>query len=184
MQVVSGQVIAFLGALGLSGKSAEREMPEALLRSPQAVVAAFLRGLFEGDGGVERSGRSLLRVSLSAKNRKCLRQGQTGLLRFGIVCAINEERGRGAFRLLIVGKDNLERFAQKIGFLSEAKRQALRCVLAAHTGKGFSQTDFVPYVAGFVRRHAARGQREWLGQHKFDRAAPPGSTLPPLGAGA
>src|SRR3972149_4144686 len=69
MQVVSVQVIAFLRALGLSGKSAEREMPEALLRSPQAVVAAFLRGLFEGDGGVERSGRSLLRVSLSAKNR-------------------------------------------------------------------------------------------------------------------
>ena len=180
MQVVSGQVIAFLRVLGLSGKSAEREIPEAILRSPQAVVAAFLRGLFEGDGGVERSGRSLLRVSLSAKNRKCLRQVQTVLLRFGIVCAINEERGRGTFRLLIVGKDNLERFAEKIGFLSEAKRQALRCVLAAHTGKGFSQTDFVPYVAGFVRRHAARGQREWLAKHNIDRPARLVRALPRL----
>src|SRR6185437_11792540 len=72
MQVVSQQVIAFMKALGLSGRSAQRQIPEVVLRSPRAVVAAFLRGLFEGDGAVEKSGRSLLRVNLSARNRDML----------------------------------------------------------------------------------------------------------------
>jgi DNA gyrase subunit A len=89
MQVVSQQVIAFLGALGLGGKSATRTIPEVILHSPQPVVAAFLRGLFEGDGAVERSGRSLLRISLCSKSREMLRQLQTLLLRFGIVTSLN-----------------------------------------------------------------------------------------------
>src|SRR5215510_257090 len=58
IQVVSYRVRDFLQALGLSGRSAERRIPLLILRSPQAVTAAFLRGLFEGDGAVERSGSS------------------------------------------------------------------------------------------------------------------------------
>src|SRR5207249_4437102 len=100
MQVVSQQVIAFLRNLGLMGRSADRQIPDVILRSPQPVAAAFLRGLFEGDGAVERSGRSLLRVSLCARNRAMLRQLQTLLLRFGIVSAIQYERARNMHRLL------------------------------------------------------------------------------------
>src|SRR5207253_9752188 len=88
MQVVSQQVVAFLRNLGLTGRSAERQIPGVILRSPQTIAAAFLRGLFEGDGAVERSGRSLLRISLSSTNRAMLRQAQTLLLRSGIVSAI------------------------------------------------------------------------------------------------
>src|SRR5262249_10149904 len=87
-QVVSHPVRAFLRALGLSGRSAEREVPDLILRSSRLVAAAFLRGLFEGDGAVERSGRSLLRLSLCARRRGMLRQIQTLLLRFGIVASL------------------------------------------------------------------------------------------------
>src|SRR5260221_3435108 len=68
MQVVSQHIISFIQALGLSGRSAQRQIPEAILRSPRNVAAAFLRGLFEGDGAVEKSGRSLLRINLTARN--------------------------------------------------------------------------------------------------------------------
>ncbi|MCA1850089.1 MAG: DNA gyrase subunit A, partial [Acidobacteria bacterium] len=54
MQVVSQQVVAFLHALGLQGKSSTRMIPEVVLRAPRNVFAVFLRGLFEGDGSVER----------------------------------------------------------------------------------------------------------------------------------
>ncbi len=180
MQVVSRQVIAFLKNLGLSGKSAVREIPEVVLRCPQAVAAAFLRALYEGDGSVERSGRSLLRIGLTAKNRTLLQQVQTLLLRFGITCALSAEKSGGAYRLGVVGRENLQRFAEKIGFVSDTKRRALECVLAAHRGKALSKTDFVPFLAAFVRQHAGRGQREWLSKHNFDRPLRLREALPRL----
>jgi DNA gyrase subunit A len=180
MQVVSQQVIAFLKALGLSGKSATRMLPDVILRSPQAVVAAFLSGLYEGDGSVERSGRSLLRVGLCAKNRTMLRQVQAVLLRFGIVSALSEEKTRGTHRLGIVGQDNLRRFQEKIGFASEVKQAALADALATYTGRALSKTDFVPFLADFVRDNALRGHREWLDKHNIDRPERLAEVLPRL----
>jgi DNA gyrase subunit A len=180
IQVVSQHVIAFIKALGLSGRSAQRQIPEIILRSPRHVAAAFLRGLFEGDGAVEKSGRSLLRLNLTASNRLMLRQVQMLLLRFGIVASLNEDRTRQMHRLLITGYDNLLLFSREIGFTSEVKSKALAAVLKLHTGKALSRTDFVPYLAEYVRTHATRGQREWLSKHNFDRADRLVATLPRL----
>jgi DNA gyrase subunit A len=180
IQVVSQHVISFIKALGLSGRSAQRQIPEILLRSPRSVAAAFLRGLYEGDGAVEKSGRSLLRINLTASNRDMLRQVQTLLLRFGIVASLNEDRTRQIYRLLISGYDNLSLFSREIGFASQVKSEALAAVLQQHTGKALTRTDFIPYLAQYVRVHATRGQREWLSKHNFDRTDRLVAALPRL----
>ncbi len=180
IQVVSQHAIAFIKALGLSGRSAQRQIPEIILRSPRHVAAAFLRGLFEGDGAVEKSGRNLLRINLTASNRLMLRQVQTLLLRFGIVASLNEDRTRQMHRLLISGYDNLLLFSREIGFTSQVKNEALAAVLQLHTGKALSRTDFIPYLAAYVRTYAIRGQREWLSKHNFDRSDRLVATLPRL----
>jgi DNA gyrase subunit A len=180
IQVVSQHIIAFIQALGLSGRSAQRQIPEAILRSPRHVAAAFLRGLFEGDGAVEKSGRSLLRLNLTARNRLMLRQAQTLLLRFGIVASLNDDRTRNMHRLLISGRDNLALFSYEIGFASAVKSKALAAILDLHTGRALSRTDYIPYLAEYVRTHATRGQREWLSKHNFDRAGRLTATLPRL----
>jgi len=178
MQVVSRHIIPFIRALGLSGRSAQRQIPEAILRSPRNVAAAFLRGLFEGDGAVEKSGRSLLRINLTARNHLMLRQVQTLLLRFGIVASLNNDRTKQVHRLLISGRDNLALFANEIGFTSAVKSKALAAILDLHTGKALSRTDYIPYLAEYVRTHATRGQREWLSKHNFDRSDRLTATLP------
>ena len=180
MQVVSTQVIGFLNNLGLSGRSSERLIPDAILRSPRSEVAAFLRGLFEGDGAVERSGRSLLRVSICARNRSILRQVQTILLRFGIVAALQFEKARDMHRLLITGRDNLLAFHDKIGFASETKRRALVTILELHGGNALSKSDYVPFLADYVRANAGPGQSQWLARHNFDRANRLTAVLPRL----
>ena len=49
--IASSQLHALLVHLGLSeGKAATKRVPAAILRAPQAIVAAFLRGLFDADG--------------------------------------------------------------------------------------------------------------------------------------
>ncbi len=179
-EVVSRHVLRFLAALGMKGKSADRQIPDVILRSPQGVVAAFLRGLYEGDGAVERSGRSLIRVGLTSKSRTLLRQVQILLLRFGIAATLAEEPGRGTCRLMINGHDNLQLFADAVGFATSRKTEALRCAVSAHRGKALSKTDFVPFLSAFVRSRAGRGQREWLSKHNFDRPARLLTALPRL----
>jgi DNA gyrase subunit A len=179
MQVVSQQVVRLLGNLGLHGRSAERVVPEAILRSPQAVQAAFLRGLFEGDGGVERSGRSLMRVSLVSASKRLLQQVQVILLHFGIVARLTQDTRGTTWRLILTGARNLQRYAASIGFVSEAKRKALEAILSDATGRVLSKTDFVPYLSAYVRRTATR-HREWLGKHNFDRPERLADALPRL----
>ncbi|HEY6287002.1 MAG TPA: DNA gyrase subunit A, partial [Ktedonobacteraceae bacterium] len=81
---------------------------------------------------------------------------------------------------LISGRDNLALFANEIGFTSAVKSKALAAILDLHTGKALSRTDFIPYLAEYVRAHATRGQREWLSKHNFDRTERLSSTLPRL----
>ena len=179
MQVVSQQVVRLLGNLGLRGRSAERVVPEAILRSPQAVQVAFLRGLFEGDAGVERSGRSLMRVSLVSASKRLLQQVQVMLLSFGIVARLTQDTRGTTWRLILTGARNLQRYAATIGFVSEAKRKALEAILSDATGRVLSKTDFVPYLSAYVRRTATR-HREWLGKHNFDRPERLADALPRL----
>ncbi len=168
MQVVAQHVVRFFRALGLRpGRAQEREIPPPILRSPKAVVASFLRAYFEGDGAVERSGQSLLRVSAVSASERLLKQLQVLLLRFGIVSALRRD-GRGNFRLLITGQENLQRFAEQIGFISPEKDEALRRVLDRFSGKALSRTDYVPFLADFLRCTASY-DRAWLQKHNIDR---------------
>jgi DNA gyrase subunit A len=180
IQVESQRVVAFMQALGLSRRSTQRQIPEAILRSPRAVVAAFLRGLFEGNGTVEQSDRSLRRLSLSARSRLLLRQVQTLLLRFGIVASLDEDRTRRIYRLLISGCDNLALFSAEIGFASEAKNTLLAAILDAHSSEALSSPDFLPYLAGYMRVHALRGQHERSSRNNVERADHLVATLPRL----
>ncbi len=170
MQVVSQHVVQFLHNLGLEPcRSQERELPTLILRSPKRVVAAFLRAYFEGDGAVERSGRSLLRVSAHSASPILLKQLQVLLLRFGIASRLRSSRDK-TLRLLITGRENLERFAQSIGFISPEKTRALQEILRCFSGRALSRTDFVPFLAEFVRARA-QCDLKWLTKHNFDRLA-------------
>lgn len=170
MQVVSRHVVGLLRNLGFVGNSAEKRIPDAVLRSPKHVVAAFFRGLFEGDGAVEKSGRSLLRVTLTSKSEDLIADAQTVLLRFGIVASIFDDatHGRSTKRLCITGLENLSAFAEKIGFYSNVKRAALSNVVASFSGVALSKTDFIPFLSDFVRTRAER-HRSWIERHNVDR---------------
>ena len=183
MQVVSLRVVEFLKRLGLNGKSGTRAVPEVIRRAPQGVAAAFLRGLFEGDGSVEHSGRSLLRVSLCSQSETLLRQVQTLLLRFGIAASRTSDasRNRATCRLALNGRENLTQFAARIGFASRAKRDKLAEVIMLLTGRALAKSDFIPLLAAYVRRRAVR-HRGWLAKNNFDRPARLRAALPRLAA--
>ncbi|MCA1626939.1 MAG: DNA gyrase subunit A, partial [Acidobacteria bacterium] len=183
MQIVSQQIVGFLHNLGLRGKSGQRLVPEIVLRAPQKVAAAFLRGLFEGDDSVERSGKSLLRASLCSQSEAMLKQVQLILLRFGVVASRTSDasHNRQTHRLSINGRENLTQFARRIGFVSHIKREKLTEVIALLTGKALAKSDFIPLIATYLRVRAVR-QKNWLDKNNFDRPARLRAALPRLEA--
>ena len=116
--IASSQLKALLIHLGLSeGKAATKRVPAAILRAPQAIVAAFLRGLFDADGSIDKRDGA---VTFSTVSLRLARQVQTILLNFGIAAARAVKNGRyqGAAhrsQLLTIAGAEAQRFHELIG---------------------------------------------------------------------
>jgi SpoVK/Ycf46/Vps4 family AAA+-type ATPase/intein/homing endonuclease len=113
----------------------EKKIPTPILMSPNSVIAAFLRGLFEGDG-YARAGRQYYGVFLKSKHRKLVEEVQTALLRFGIASRIHGGpyvtkggKDSASYVLAIRGKENVKKFRDSIGFISERKRGRVDTIL-------------------------------------------------------
>ncbi|HEX8142168.1 MAG TPA: DNA polymerase [Pyrinomonadaceae bacterium] len=123
-QLASTKVAEFLSVLGLKGNAHTKSVPEIILSAPAAYQAAFMRGLFEGDGH-----RSAHAIGLTSVNRQLLSQAQMMLSNMGIYSTVrvrHDESGfTGAerFALSISKKSDLVRFMKKVGFISERKSQ-------------------------------------------------------------
>ncbi|MEO5733613.1 MAG: SpoVR family protein [Rubrivivax sp.] len=115
--------LGFAQGVGAAGR---KTVPSIVLRSPKAVVTAFLRGHFDTDGCVSVADRQAILVS---KSVELLRTEQLLLLNLGIVCSVRPQKD-GTHRLVITGSD-LARFEREIGFRLPAKQQALRSTLAS-----------------------------------------------------
>jgi stage V sporulation protein R len=112
---------AFLvDGLGLThGPSArEKAIPQAVLRSPEHVVAAFLRAYFDCDGYAGPAG-----VILSTSSDTLAEQTQLLLLNFGILS--RRRRGKdGCWHVQVFGA-SAKVFMEKIGFGLVRKQRAL-----------------------------------------------------------
>lgn len=108
------------------GASARKQVPEIILKSPRAVVQAFLRGHFDTDGCVSQRGRQVILVS---KSRTLLAVEQLLLLNLGIVSSLRPQQD-GTHRLVVTGSD-VVRFAEQIGFRLSYKHQRLQDALAS-----------------------------------------------------
>jgi transitional endoplasmic reticulum ATPase len=116
----------------------EKRVPSPILMSPNTVVAAFLRGLFEGDGYTRMGGR-YYGVFLKSKHRKLLEEVQTLLLRFGINCRIHGKgyvtkggKQSASYVLAIRGKDGVQKFKDSIGLISTRKSGSLKAILGKY----------------------------------------------------
>jgi phosphate starvation-inducible protein PhoH/intein/homing endonuclease len=151
--IASSQLYQLLAGLGMStGKASTKCIPHSILSAPEEIVAAFMRGLFDADGTIEK--RDGL-VSLSSVSEKLIRQTQIVLLNFGIVAAKAIKRGRYQNRqhishLLTIAGAEAERFHDVIGFALERKRARRQ------SKRANPNIDVVPYLGAHLNS-AMRG---------------------------
>jgi DNA polymerase-1 len=144
---VSGVDIAgALVQLGAGGKSGEIRVPPSIYHAPEEIVAAFLRGYFEGDGCVLADGGLL---SVRSVSRAMLCDVQQLLTLFGIPSKIcdgyPDPRGYAPrFTLRVMGDRSKITFEKLIGFLSRKKQQTCVNLLRKDRKKSCAEIITLP----------------------------------------
>ncbi len=153
----------------MGGNAGTKHLPDFWAALSNPVLAALLRGYFEGDGGLDRG--AVTAVTLS---RTLAYDVAEALLRFGIWARVrpitkrkpNGEIG-GYYKITVSGAENLTQFSSQIGFISARKRAALqKSILSGNTN--------VDLIFGVGTR--LRGERERVGLLQKDVAARAGCT--------
>ncbi|HJQ69787.1 MAG TPA: PhoH family protein [Blastocatellia bacterium] len=163
--IASVQLCQLLEGLGVStAKAREKRIPHSILTAPQEIVAAFLRGLFDTDGTVEK--RDGL-ISLSSVSEALIRETQTVLLNFGIVASRAIKRGcyRGEQHisyLLTIAGGEADLFHELIGF-GLARKRARRQIRRRNPN-----LDVVPH-AGMLIASAVRSVEMTRAEHGLFR---------------
>lgn len=144
----------FLHDLGWS-KDCDRYskyVPWSILQSPEPVVRAFLRGLFETEGGIEKDGQV---VSFSTASARLGREVQVLLTNLGIVSRLkskwNPEHQRFYYIVTVRGLRSRQTFADKIGFDSQKKMGPLLASLES-AGREGGDSESIPHQRAWTRR--------------------------------
>ena len=148
---------AYLEYLGVDESLAwEKDVPATIFGAPKKIVAAFLRGLFDTDGRVGRTGRhkNSADIWFGSTSRSLISNVQALLLSFGIVSSVallnlegheSEIGGRKvtgkhrSYRLRVKGAESVRIFQKEIGFGLPSKRKA-------SAGLDYSKTSDVQAV--------------------------------------
>jgi len=119
-------------------------------RTSSEFARGFLQGLFDSDGSVQGSQEKGISIRLAQSDLNRLKAVQRMLARFGIISTIYENRrdakmtllpdGKGGVKHyqtkpqheLVISRDNILIFAERIGFSDTAKNAKLASLLAAH----------------------------------------------------
>lgn len=128
-------------------KTADTLIPKKILLSPNNVLGAFLRGIFDADGYTSARKNS----SLGINNKALAQQIQMALLRFGIIASLQEYDNRRnpysnnpRFTIDITERKSLELFEKNIGFSSEIKAKRLSLAIKNKTTKSNVRKIIIP----------------------------------------
>jgi deoxycytidine triphosphate deaminase/intein/homing endonuclease len=152
----------WLKKYGLNIGAGEKFVPQSVFTAPEHSVRLFLQSLFSGDGSVYHS-KSGAFLEYYSKSRRLIEDVHHLLLRFGIFSLIREKItaiGTLACKIQITDKDQIKRFAERVGFTPGSVKQrrldeeVLPMIRAQPRTK--SNFDTLPQQAWHMMRVAAR----------------------------
>jgi ribonucleoside-diphosphate reductase alpha chain len=138
-------------AFQLGMRPGDKAITPAMERTSSDFHRGLLRGLFDADGSVQGSQEKGVSVRLSQSDLARLEAAQRMLLRLGIVATLYRDRrpagtallpdGKGGRREyptaanheLVISGDNLQLFAERVGFADSAKANRLTAQLSAYS---------------------------------------------------
>ncbi|MGH3835047.1 MAG: intein-containing DNA gyrase subunit A [Pseudonocardiaceae bacterium] len=154
----------------VSGRSAEKRVPEFVWSGSPDLQRAFLQALFTGDGSTSALPRNTVQISYSTRSPQLAIDVQQLLLEFGIVSR-RYVHATGEHKVVITNRRDAVLFGTRLGFIG-AKQQKLSTILAGACARSRSMSrDHVPGLGAFLRAHGAStpADRAWLSRNNVDR---------------
>jgi intein/homing endonuclease len=157
--------------LSLLGKRLQiKSNPKELIKLPEKLISAFLRGFFDGDGycGVVKTKHSFdARIILSTIEEKLAKRLRQMLQRIGIACFQDSREDR--FDLIISSKEDIERFLNNVSSNHPLQKRRMKEIkklwkTRKQRGKFFS---IAPKVCGKILKNIC--EKEGLAITKLDR---------------
>ena len=134
----------------LGNKTKKFRIVEKILTSNNEDIAKLLKGLFDCEAHVNLHSNS---IQFATSNPDLAHKLPLVLLRFGINASLSsqEKDGKGNigpyYRVSIYGKDNIEKYAQNIGFYHSSKNEKIKQLL----GKASESLDVIPNVSRLLK---------------------------------
>jgi len=168
LEVSGVDICGLLERLGAGGPSRSIRVPSSLFRAPESIVAAFLRGYFEGDGCVTE------RVSVRSVSRLMLEAVHHLLTMFGIPSVVRkgtpDPRGYAPrYTLFVVGDRSKRAFGERINFISGRKRAQLAQRPSARSSKSGAEIVGIPDPIDLIETRTAL----------YDACRTPAGKVPP-----
>jgi deoxycytidine triphosphate deaminase/intein/homing endonuclease len=152
----------WLAGYGLDVGAADKFVPQAVFMAPREAVRLFLQALFAGDGGLYKGGDGVF-LEYYSKSRRLVEDVQHLLLRFGVFGMLREKVtsiGTPACSVQITDFDQIQRFAERVGFIPGSIKQCrLEQEIAPVIARGSVKSNFdtLPREAwGEIRNAASR----------------------------
>ena len=147
----------FIEKWNLLARGTAMQVPPSLFHAPYAIVAAYLRSLFQAEGYVIL--RENASIGFDMISEELVRGVQRLLLRFGIYARVRykadaRDNRKGCWCLKIATLGDRKRFAQEIGFVGTAKGEKL---VAGLSYAGLEEQDFKTLT---IERIADLGEME------------------------
>jgi hypothetical protein len=172
----------WLRNLELNVGAADKFVPQMIFTAPEPSVRLFLQALFSGDGSIYHSDRGVF-LEYYSKSRRLIEDVHHLLLRFGIFSLIREKAtaiGTRACKIQITDKDQILRFAQRIGFspgsVKQRRLEEEALPMTAAQPKRKSNFDTLPREAWAGAATAARVGG--LSLSALDLRTPPAQSMP------
>jgi ATP-dependent metalloprotease FtsH len=135
-----------------------KKVPGWVRIAPREYVVAYLRGLFDTDGSVEKSGA----VSLSSASKNLIVEVAQMLLNLGIVARVYERRKKYNGQLqsyITVYADFLELFEREIGFTVQRKKERLSALVERQRNTNINLIPCQRDIIQTVWSEAVRSER-------------------------
>ncbi|MDI6806446.1 MAG: ATPase, T2SS/T4P/T4SS family [Candidatus Aenigmarchaeota archaeon] len=155
-------------ALGLSGDSYSRRIPEWVFSLPVHLKAEVLKGIFSAEGWVKK-----YEVAIASYSEELIRDIQTLLLNFGIIFRIGrykDEKNKEFCEGKISSVKFLVEFYEKVGFEQISKTEKLKKLLSR---KSKDVADIIPlpkHVYGELKYACREGMnityKSWKSWHR------------------
>lgn len=132
--------------IGLEKLDASNQViPQVILEAPKKIVASFIRGLFDTNGGISNS-----YIEFSTASEKLSKQVQIVLLNFGIISTRTKvkKHNKHYYKIYIFGK-NMDIFLKEIGF--SCKRKQDRLIALCRVKRNINK-DIIHYQSDKVRK--------------------------------